>query len=67
MLSLRKGLVLKHTDKRKKGVVIDWGTTGAKYRKYVLSKRELADAVRVWTGERIEIWPLAHVFFEEIN
>ncbi|MDA8086612.1 MAG: hypothetical protein M0Z75_07930 [Nitrospiraceae bacterium] len=62
---LRKGLVLKHTGKQGKGVVIDWGITGAKYRKYIPSKKDLADAVRVWTGERIEVWPLAQVFFED--
>ena len=65
MLFLRKGLVLKHSEKKAKGIVIDWGVTGAKYRKYVLSKKERADSVRVWTGEQIEVWPLARVFLEE--
>ncbi len=62
---LRKGLVLKHTGKQGKGVVIDWGITGAKYSEYILSKKERADSVRVWTGNKIEVWPLAQVFLEE--
>ncbi|MDA8172692.1 MAG: hypothetical protein M0Z48_12790 [Nitrospiraceae bacterium] len=62
---LRRGMIIRHTVKKKKGVVIDWGVTGAKYRKYVISKKPLADSVRVWTGQRIEVWPLPEVAFDE--
>lgn len=62
---LRKGMVIRNTAKKKKGVVIDWGVTDAKYREYLISKNERADAVRVWTGHRIEVWSLPEISFEE--
>jgi hypothetical protein len=65
MVLLRKGLILKHAEKKGKGVVIDWGITDAKYSGYVLSKKERADSVRVWTGKRIEVWPLTQVFLDD--
>ncbi len=62
MSSLRKGLVLVNNKLSKKGVVIDWGRMGGiKHRPYMLDSKEAADAVRVWTGNRIEVWPLAEV------
>ncbi|MDA8088004.1 MAG: hypothetical protein M0Z75_15055 [Nitrospiraceae bacterium] len=64
-LFLRKGIIIRHIADKRKGVVIDWGVTGAKYRKYVPSKKERADAVRVWTGRKIEVWALPEVSFEE--
>lgn len=48
-----------------KGVVIDWGVIGDKYRDYTLAKREAADSVRVWTTHNIEIWPITEVTAEE--
>lgn len=72
MFFLRKGLIIRHPVKKRKGVVIDWGTVidwermGARDRKYVISKNsERADTVRVWTGRGIEVWPLSEVAFDE--
>jgi hypothetical protein len=42
-------------------VVIDWGVRDPKHRRYMLTKRDAADAVRVWTGQSIEVWPLREV------
>ena len=73
MLFLRKGLIIRHPLKKKKGVVIDWGTVidwtvmGARNKKFVISKKELADAVRVWTRRGIEVWPLPEVTFDEMD
>lgn len=65
MFFLRKGLIIRHILKKKKGVIIDWGVTGAKYRKYMISKKERADSVRVWTGRKIEVWSLPDVTVEK--
>jgi hypothetical protein len=60
MLKLRKGLILRHLRQRRRGVVIDWGTTAGKYRGYVIDKKS-ADSVRVWTDRSIEVWPIREV------
>lgn len=60
---LRKGLVLENIYARKAGVVIDWGKTSDRYRRYSITSRDNAEAVRVWTDRKIEIWPIAEVTF----
>lgn len=76
MSILRKGLVIKHRLKKRKGVVIDCGTvinwdmigaSGARNRKYIISKEEQADAVRVWTVRGIEVWCFSDVAAEGIE
>jgi hypothetical protein len=63
---LRKGLIVRNHKIDKKGVVIDWGTRESKYREYTLRYKEEADAVRVWTSDKIEIWPLEDLMPEEL-
>lgn len=62
---LRRGLVVLNSSLGKKGVIIDWGTTGVRYREYLPANTDI-DAVRVWTGQDIEIWPLSETFSEEV-
>jgi len=59
VLVLRKGLVVRNERAQKRGVVIDWGTLESRYRDYMLAHKDDADAVRVWTSDNIEIWPLS--------
>lgn len=54
---IRKGAVIKHKNSKKKGIVIDWGIYNQKYKRYVLTKKETADCLRVWTSSAIEVWP----------
>lgn len=56
---LRKGLIVRNERAQKRGVVIDWGTLESRYRQYMLARRDDADAVRVWTSDNIEVWPLS--------
>lgn len=55
---LRRGTIIQLHDNKKKGVVIDWGVYNQKYKKYVLSKKDAADYIRVWTDDAIEVWPI---------
>lgn len=58
---LKRGAIVKQADGKEKGVVIDWGIFHQKYKRYVPSKREVADSVRVWTGGRIEVWYIGDI------
>lgn len=51
----RKGDVIRLGEKR--GIVIDCGVFNRKYNRYLLSKAESADSIRVWTSGAIEVWP----------
>lgn len=55
---LRRGEIVKLTGSEKKGVIIDWGVYHQTYKKYMLTKKDTADSIRVWTGGAIEVWPL---------
>ncbi|MBI4823349.1 MAG: hypothetical protein HY805_03850 [Nitrospirae bacterium] len=58
---LKRGDIVKHFSSDQKGVVVDWGVFHHKFKRYVLAKRETADFVRVWTGGKIEVWPIGNI------
>ena len=64
-LLFKKGTIVRHLGKNWKGVVIDWGKFNGSH-KFVISDRDIADSIRVWTrGGTIEVWKTDNVSMEE--
>lgn len=61
---LKKGATIRLEGSDKRGIVIDWGIYNAKYKRYMLAKRDIADCIRVWTSSAIEVWPVTMVRHE---
>ena len=62
---LKRGLILRHIEKQKRGVVIDWGVRKPGIISYLPLLSGIPEDIRVWTTNSIEIWPVNSVAIDE--